>query len=311
MKWSMALLSCIVCAAAIAPSSCLPADTRPAPARIDVSVSGSPLVTSGIASDAMTDGWSVSFDRVLVSLGNASVDGDACTNYSEADYRRIFDASIVQPKKLATLYGLGTCGFVFREINPSLDSVLSDGVSNAEMTTMITPGHDQYTDAAKQGDTGITVWFRGNAQKAGVTKTFDWSYRLRRVFVRDCVASHGASPLRLSLQGGDTLALDIELHPEVLFHDRLDPITAQLRFQPFADADDEFGNKDGAVTLDELGNMTLENAGVSVADITIDDAAVSNITTFEDFVYLGLFPQIARLAGTAACTIEVKDFRED
>ena len=292
--------SLFVAASVVAAASCLPQDTRPEPATVNVTVTGSPLVDAGIPAASVDDGWSIDFDRVLVSVGNSSIEGSSCTDYEETDYRRLYDVSVVAPQKLAVIYGLGDCGFVFRVNNANSDSIEEQGVTDDEKTTMITPGGDLYTS----GPTGISFWVRGNATNGTETKTFDWQFRLRRVAYHDCALPDG-SVFGLTLEGGQTFGVNIEIHPEVLFDDRLDVTTAHLRFAPFAAADDVYGDGDGAITLDELGAESLDQAGVTAADDTLDGYDYTSFTTFEDFVYLGLFPSIARVTGTTHCLVDV------
>jgi hypothetical protein len=307
---SRALVASLALAIVVAAApSCLPNDTRPTPTTLNVNVSGSPLISSGIA---FGDGWSIAFDRVLVGIGRSAVDGGDCTDYSETAYTRLYDASVVAPQKLSVIYGLGTCNFNFRLRNPDTqDTITMPGVTDDELATMLTPvtAADRYTS---KDTTGITLWMRGNATNGSAKKTFDWSFRIRRVSIRDCESPDGTY-FSLDMPGGNTIDLDIEIHPEALFQDRLDWATAHLRFGPFAQADDKFGNADGVVTLDELNAMTLADAGITAVDEqTFEDAGVDDAgdesgvgdasspqswTTFEDFVYLGLYPRIARVAG--------------
>ena len=310
---SRALVVSVALAAVVAAApSCLPEDTRPTPTTLNVTVTGSPYVNAGIPSNAFEDGWSMTFERVLVGIGNSGVNGGACTDYAETNYTRLYDASVVAPQKLSLIYGLGTCNFNFRLRNPDTQNTIAmQGVTDDEMTTMLTPvaAADRYT---LKDTTGVTLWVRGSATNGTATKTFDWSFRVRRVNIRDCEELDGTY-FSLDMPGGNTIALDVEIHPEALFQDRLDWATAHLRFAPFAQADDKFGNADGVVTLDELNAMTLADAGVTPDDEqTFEDAGVDDAgddsglgdastsrswTTFEDFVYLGLYPRVARVAG--------------
>ncbi len=279
-------------------SGCLPVDTRPPPATVLVTVSGSAGVRSGIPSASMSDGWSVTFDRFLVAIGESSLERDSCTPYSDAGYRRVIDAQQPAPQKLSQLFGLGTCGVSFQVRNPEQGTLLGVGVTEQELALMLTPGGDAYAPSS-----GISMLVRGRATKGASTKTFSWTFRTPRLSYVDCAPTPGADPLVLTLVGSEALTLGVELHGEALFQDQLDPAKAKLWFGPFADADDKTGNADGEVTLDELGNVTLESLGVSPAAPPTGDAGVPTWTTFEDFVYLGLFPQIPRLTGGGACTV--------
>ena len=58
--------------------SCLPKDTRPPPSSVLVNVTSADSTVNGIASTA--DGWSISFDAFLVSLGGISLQGSNCSD---------------------------------------------------------------------------------------------------------------------------------------------------------------------------------------------------------------------------------------
>ena len=89
----------VLCALATATApSCLPVDTRPPPASVLVTVRGAAHIKEGIPAASLQDGWSITFDRFLISLGQAELQGDACTPYSDADYRRIFDGRTSSPQ---------------------------------------------------------------------------------------------------------------------------------------------------------------------------------------------------------------------
>jgi hypothetical protein len=59
------------------------------------------------------DGLSISVDRFLVGIGDASV-GDACISYSDAGYGRLLDGMRSDDQKLSLLFGLGQCEIDFR-----------------------------------------------------------------------------------------------------------------------------------------------------------------------------------------------------
>lgn len=291
----------LVAVAIAATPSCLPVDTRPPPSLVRVQVVGSPLVRDGIAASATRDGWSVTFDKFVMALGQLRLDGDPCTAYAEADYVRLFDARVVEPQKSGDLYALGTCGLAFRLAQPDQDTILMPGTTADDLTLMRTPGSDAYISIG-----GMTIYVRGSATKGSVTKTFTWPFRPRRARSTDCLTAPGGKPLQLALDGKVTPTETIELHGETLFQDKLDPSQATLRFQAYADADDH-GNADGDVTFDELAKVTLADAGLSATDVVIGaDSPAPGWKTLSDFLYFGLFPRVARLPGGGTCTVDVR-----
>src|SRR5260221_2791782 len=128
------------------------------------------------------------------------------------------------------------------------------------------------------------------------------SFRNRRVRYTDCSEVPGGKVVSFNLVGGRSSTIVLGLRGDVLFRDRLDPATAKLRFDPFARADDDFGDHDGAVTLDELSKMTLAQAGIGTAELTVGTDTVTTWTTFEDFVYVGLFPHVVGYGAVGPCT---------
>ena len=76
---------------------------------------------------------------------------------------------------------------------------------------------------------------------------------------------------------------------------------AAPRFEPFRAADDEHGNGDGDITLDELENSPLP-AGVIARPL---------IQTLGDRVYLQLLSEIARFQGSGECAVRSSEKRPD
>lgn len=286
-------------------SSCLPVDTRAPPATVLVTARGANHLTEGIPATALEDGWAIHFDRYLVTFGELDLQGDPCTPYSDAGYRRVFNALTTVPQKVSVLYALGTCTFAARAGWADADSPLATGVTDDDSTLMHTAGSDGYA-----GDgAGITAFVAGHATKGDVMKKFSWSFRARSVRYTDCTTAIDEKPWEVTLVGNQSYTMDFQFRGDVLFRDQLDPTKAKLRFAPFAAADDTFGNKDGEITLDELGLMTLADAGVTADETTVGDAGDAGAPdwkTFEDFVYLGLFPHVVGLNDSGECTANVR-----
>jgi hypothetical protein len=282
-----------------------------------VTVSSDDLLLNGIPASATTDGWSIGYDRFLLTLGNATVDGDACNQYSEAGYTRIFNLKIRGPQKVSVFYALGQCDFGFRMGNPNADSLLGEGVTDADATFMRTPGTDSYT-----GMSGITAYVKGSARNGTTEKSFEWAFRWR-VQNKQCTRMVGGTEVRgLDLKQKGEEPVDIQVKGGALFADSVDDAHPGLRFGIFADADTLTGNNDGIVTLDELARVPLAAAGFVAGDggavdagsafagvdaagieayrLRTDGAAPPGYT-LEDYVYLMLFPRLARFRGDGTC----------
>ncbi|MFO0567920.1 MAG: hypothetical protein U0263_19835 [Polyangiaceae bacterium] len=259
---------------------CLPDDTRKPPGRVDVTATSDYSVESGFDTD---DGWHVSYDRFLVALGEVELRGDDCSRYNDTDYARVLDARREEPQKVSTPYAFGTCDFQFRMRPPPDDAVLGEGVSASDLAFLRQPGTDAFAE-----DTGSAVFVSGRATQAGVTKRFEWSFRLGAQY-EACrlLAEEG-----LSLASDDVLAVDLSIRSEVFFQSVPNSALTELRFAPFASADDDHGNSDGEVTLAELSLVPLEQ-----------NAAFERWQDFGDYVYTGLVPKLPRYRGVGVCDI--------
>jgi hypothetical protein len=286
----------------LAVESCLPHDTRPPPARVLVVVTANEELLGGIPSTE--DSWSIGYERFLVSLGGVSLDGKSCTTYSEAGYGRILDVQDPDAQKLSLSYALGQCDFGFRVSNPSSDSLLGQGVTEEDKTFMRTPGTDFYAL-----DRGVSIYVQGTATKSDVSKHFAWSFR-QRVRYEKCEADvDGTRVVGLGLNRKDSVEVEIRMHGEALFQDNIDPARAKLRFDALAAADTTFGNDDGEVTLSELGRVKLSDVGSAAAYLDAD-GGTGELKTLEDYVYVALFPAIARYRGDGTCTASFAQNRD-
>jgi hypothetical protein len=260
-----------------------------------VTVTANEQVLSGIPSTE--DGWSIGYQRFLVSIGGASLDGKSCNGYSDARYGRVLDVQNPDPQKLSISYALGQCDFGFRISNPSVDSLLGVGVTEADKTFMRTPGTDLYSL-----DQGVSIYVEGTATKGTTSKHFAWSFRQRVRYEKCAVEVNGTPVQGLALAQREAVEVPIEMHGEALFQDSLDPTGAKLRFEPIAAADTTFGDNDGEVTLSELGKVKLSDVGSATTYVDAD-GGTSQWKTLEDYLYLALFPAVARYRGDGTCTV--------
>jgi hypothetical protein len=317
-------------AAAVSVISCLPKDTRPPPGSLDVTATADPALLGGTRSISTSDGWTISYDRFLISISSQLSGDTTCASYYTDGYRRIFDMGFPGPQRVNLLYALGHCDFGFRVASADTDPLepLGEGVTLADKNFMATGDTDFYT----KEPTGIALYAKGKATKGDVTKTFAWSFRQRISYQRcaepaipgdaageddaagadaELDASELTGPRGVDLAGGDAKSVDIRIHGESLFLDSTDPSKGALRFDVIAAADDTSGDHDGDVTLPELHNSLLSDISVPgryqqpppLPGAAVPDSGNAAWTTLEDFVYLGLFPQVARFEDRGKCSI--------
>lgn len=295
MRTRLLISAMVGLAAARGLAACLPGDTRPQPAVVHLTVEPSPAIAAGVTT---TDGWQISFERLLVSLGGAGLsargvggrgaDDSLCNSYAGAGYERLFDFTVGGRQKLSDIYGLGTCGVRLRLRSPGSDSLLGEGVTADDLTFMRAEGADAIITGGRR-----TVYLRGKATRGAVTKRFEWTFRAG-VSLHGCA---GAGDVGFAsdvvLASGEVLSLPLIVHGEELFHANLAD-DSPLRFDAIADAD---ADGDQTITLDELaavpGPMPESDGGIESSD--------GGTPTLEEFLYKGLLPRMVRIGDSGAC----------
>ncbi|HVU01836.1 MAG TPA: hypothetical protein VHE30_08790 [Polyangiaceae bacterium] len=325
----------------VALTACLPKDTRPVPARVDVTLS----LSSGGVRVGTVDGWTVTLERGLLGI-RSSLRGDACADYAPEGYTRIVDPFLDGHQKVNTLYSLGHCDIGFSVQSPSVDpyTPLGEHVTPADHAFMNVPGLDPYTvTSGKPVATGVAFHVTGRAVRGAQTKTFAWSFRQRTSSsrcaaplderedagpLRDARASdHGGpvdggdagsipfysdagppGPRGLDLTSAGDVRADLVVHPETLFLDSTNLAVASPRFDVLALADDRYGNGDGEVTIGELGLVPLEEVGGRgryQQPPPLAEPPPATWKTLEDFVYLGLYPRVVRYRDRGVCDVTI------
>jgi len=276
--------------------SCLPADTRPPPATVLLEVAASDSSQKGITT---VDGWSISVDRFLVGIGDASV-GDACIAYSDAGYSRLIDGKRTDDQKLSLLFALGQCELQFRTSQPASDMLLGTGVTEADALVLASKDTDKYI----MQPSGSVIDLTATATKGSTVEHLHWSFR-QRIRYQNCQTPVDGKPTTpLDFPSNANLTYHIVLMPDALFRDDKTQ-TASLRFDTIASADTMFGDNDGNVTLDELGKVTLDMARKAGPYVLPDpDPKVMNpmpIESLEDYVYLVLMRMIPQFREPILC----------
>jgi hypothetical protein len=282
-------------------AGCLPADDRPEPGSVFVTVEPSQATKEGFTT---ADGWTVTFDRFLTAVGDVNVhsaEGGSCIDYNDPHYQWLIDFTVAGREKVALVYALGDCSVEFSVRPPSDDdTLLGPGGSEQDIVSMRVRASDDYSE-----DERIAVLVRGHAERAGISKRFDWAFR-HRYELTDCEHPSGAGFVSdIVLQGGDALGLDIIVRGEELFR-QLNQDDAPLQFDRMAAAD---ADGDGSVSLTELaevdGPPELDVEELK-SELPVEAApAEDEQPSMADLVYGLLLPRIARFAGGGECEVEL------
>lgn len=266
----LALLACV---------GCLPADLRPEPGKVVVAVDmPADLRQAQTVANQIQfttgDGWSVTLDRFLVSMGNMMLQGPSCAEYASAWYGRVLDLSQPGPQRLGQLWGLNGCRLTFEVMRPSDNAVLGQNVSEQERSFMRNAVVPFAAGDKILSDEGMALHVLGSAIKDQVQVGFDWGFSTGRRFGECVRLIDGKLEEHLPLVGGETTEITIGVDPRELFvfidPTRSSPQQASGEFlmQRIADADQVQGNQNGRVSIEELlvPRLMLRNREMSLAE---------------------------------------------
>jgi hypothetical protein len=263
---------------------------------IHLTVEPSPAVTAGVTT---VDGWHISFERLLVGVGDAQlgargngagrIDASECTSYANASYERLFDVTVGGRQTLSDIYGLGECGVSFILIPPFFrDTTLGEGVSAEDLAFMRTVGLDVFGQKSYR-----SVYLRGQATRDATTKRFEWSFRLFFSLAGCVNAADTGFASDVVLTSGAELPLPIVVRGEELFREGLED-DSPLRFDALAAADT---NGDQVISQEELAGVPAPSTEADAGVLTLDGGAPS----VENVMYERLLPRMMRLGDSGPC----------
>lgn len=205
---------------------------------ITSTVYGEEFIEEGIPADVFADGWSIAFDKFLVSIGNtAAKAGEGGAEVGEPGFFVVdlAQASGGEGYELATFDApAGTYDHYGYRLAP-----------NQAATAVNVAAAD--ADAMKAA--GYSIWLTGTATHGGVTKTFDWGFAMK--------LTHGHCELSEKIDG-NAVTMQSTIHADHFFYDDAISPEPNVAFQLIADADGMgAAPADGAVSLEELAAVDI------------------------------------------------------
>jgi hypothetical protein len=207
---------------------------------IQATVYGESFVEDGIPASAFSDGWAVTFDKFLVSIGN--VKAQAGHHVPEIGFDEMYIVDLARPTN-----GQGTPLATFTAPAGTYDHYGYVIRPDAEARVLAADS----ADAEYLKERGASIRVVGTATKGDVTLSFDWSFGL--------VISHAHCDVEVTIDGNDA-TVESTIHADHLFYD--DAVSAEpaLAFDLIASADGLAGaGPDGVITLNELDNLDIRN----------------------------------------------------
>ncbi|CAN5885700.1 hypothetical protein BH11MYX4_BH11MYX4_64500 [soil metagenome] len=234
------------------------------------------LTTSSVTAEkgfSTGDGWNVKFNHLFVHVSAVTVAGlDGVVTASAT--AQVVDQAAAGPKTLlsASVRTARPWEDVSFEIAPAarVDDV------GPQLVAPVTQG-----DVDAMVKDGLSLYVEGSATKGAVTKGFKWGFTSDTLHTACTGEVKGAAIPGLVIPPDGVDSADIGMDGSVLFADSLVNAGSSLRFDPLAAAD---ADKDGVVTLEELGAVTLDSlrAAKAGAYVTPDASPIGDLRGFTE-----------------------------
>ncbi len=202
---------------------------------LTVRVWGEAYIEEGIPTDAFVDGWSVKFDRFLVSVGEVEVASSAGGETLAEPRFQVFD--LARPSDGAGHQLTGA------EVSPGRYDVTAFTIAPA---ADLVAGNASTADLETLRAGGFSLYVVGSASKGDVKKTFRWGFTTR--------TRYDACESLAQVRGGEPADVQLTIHGDHLFYDDLFSDSPNVTFDLIAGAD---GDGDGEVTQAELSAVDL------------------------------------------------------
>lgn len=209
-------------------------DTEP----YDITIYGEEFIEDSIPADDMADGWAIKFDTFLIAVTGIDVAGTTVGGSFVFD---LTENSGGDGHPITTVDANPEVEAVSYTIEP-VSSALAGNVDDAALDMLLSSGG--------------AVHVIGSATKGDVTKTFAWTFDTSTVY----------SPCEVDAA---QRSAELTIHSDHFFYDDFEEPEPELRFDLFAQADDD-GDADGVVTAEELQSVDitgLSNYQVGSRDI--------------------------------------------
>lgn len=203
---------------------------------------GEDYVENEIPAADFADGWTIKYSRFLVNFGAFKISDGAAVG-AETTKAFLIDNHKPGRKALVSFPGLPAKNWtaVSYQIQPV----------NADSTNLSAADADFQEMKTK----GLSIWVTATATKGAVTKSYDWQFTTKTLYVGCKGDVNGKEVDGTIVTNGGTDSMELTTHGDHFFYDDLQSPDAKRRFENIAAAD--VNPADGKVTLDELAAVKL------------------------------------------------------
>lgn len=231
-----------------------------APGSLVFTTYGEDFIEKGIPAEDFEDGWSVTFSKFLVGIGEIKVVATDGTQGASLPEVKVWDVTRPGP-------------VVIGSASDVVDQAFED-VSFAITGKNLVNGNASEADLKLMKDNNYAVFVVGTARKGEVSKSIRWGFATDTLYER--CTPHDGEP-GLTVPSGAEVKVDLTIHGDHLFLDDLQSEESVMRFEALAAADTD---EDGEVTLEELAQVDLTTLPLG----SYGTGSVANVTSLRDFI---------------------------
>lgn len=205
---------------------------------------GEEYIEEQIPAETFADGYSITYEKFLVSIGNITIADDSGAVAANEPGFFLIDHTEPGVKELISFDGLEAKGY----------SKVSYELNSAAAADITKIGKVTDADVALMSDSGYMVYVEGTLSKDGESKTFRWGFS-EPTLLEDCEGEvDGKTTEGVLVTDGGEDVVELTIHGDHPFYDDLQSPDAQVRGQAVFDAD---ADADGEVTQEELAMVQL------------------------------------------------------
>lgn len=230
-------------------------------------VYGEDYIEQEIPAEEFEDGWSVTFSRFLIQIGDISIADSNKSGGASQPETWLVDLTKPGPQELwqTDKIGSGSYDNVSYRIGPVSSPGKSGSVTDDDVTFMKSNGYGVYVE--------------GSATNGVDTKTFKWGFTNATHYMQCVQVDDAGEDVRqgILIANGGVEQVQLTIHGDHFFYDDLTAENAVLRFNSLAAAD---ADSDGEVTREELADVQL----FDLTEGSYGTGSASGVNTLDDFV---------------------------
>lgn len=230
---------------------------------------GEDYIEQEIPAADVEDGWSVKYERFLITISDVSVGASGQPPVARMPAAKLFEMKKSAGDKpvvsFASLRGKAYDHVSYVVAPTTAAAELGPGVLQADKDLMVQNGYSVYVEAT--------------VTKGADAKKLAWGFKTNTLYDRCKGEVDGKETDGVVVTNGGTDTVQLTIHGDHFFYDHLQAAEAKVRFTniALADADD-----DGTVTLEELAEKRL--ADLDPANGPYGTGSAANVNDLRAFV---------------------------